>query len=96
MWVLNIGPMVRVAPACGVLIGIKPRRHVRTQSTLFEYVVQTPKEASTALHEMSVAGAGRACWLFRDAVCETAAVAATTICEGVTTATNRPTIATIM
>jgi hypothetical protein len=45
---------------------------------------------------MSMAGAVRAFGLFSDAMCAIAAVAATTICEGVTTATNRPTIATIM
>jgi hypothetical protein len=43
-----------------------------------------------------MAGGTRAWWLFSGAVCATAAAAATTICEGITIARNRPTVANFM
>ncbi len=49
-----------------------------------------------AQHAMPTAGGARDRWLSIDAVCATAAAAATTICEGVTMARDKPVFASSM
>ena len=53
-------------------------------------------EVCTAQHEMPMTGGARDYWLFIDAVYTTAAAAATTICEGVTMARDKPIVAASM
>jgi hypothetical protein len=45
---------------------------------------------------MPTTGGARDCWLLIDEVCATAVAALTTICEGVTTAGDKPMVAAAM
>jgi hypothetical protein len=59
-------------------------------------VVPTLVEACTGQDEMPTTGGARDCWLLIDTVSATAVAALTTICEGVTTAGDKPMVAASM
>ena len=86
----------RVTRGCDAFRGQAWQAHIRTQTRHTETTAHAVVPACTEQHEMPMAGGARHCRLLIDAVCATAVAAATTICEGISIARDKPVVAASM